>query len=276
MDAGVLANVERLEVEAVGADLEEKWIDEEFGEPMALVLFEAVAQDGEVGEELGGAGVGCEGSGAVDVGRGRGAFAEAGHHAGDEEADALVGEAADEGVLGGGGAGDADFVEVAVEERGESWGDGDLLGGAAELLEGVVEAAEVVADDEIAGHGEGGGGGFGGDEGVAVAIAADPGAEGDEQGEVGEGGDGSVGVFLGQRVADFGVEDGDCAEERGPVVIERHAHLVADAGAGGADVVGLPEGGDLGEQGRFERLEFGGGQRDAGRGAQAGRRCGGA
>ncbi len=257
VDAGVLADVEGLEVEAVGADFEEEGVDEELGEAVAVVLFEALAEDGEVGEEFGGAGVGGERGGA---GRGgAGAFAEAGHHAGDEEADALVGEAADEGVLGGGGAGDADLVEVAVEECGEGGGDGDLLGGAGELLEDVFEAMEVVAEDQIAGHGEGGGGGFGGDEGVAVAVAADPGAEGDEEGEVGEGGDPGFGELLGEGVADFGVEDGDGCEEGGLVVVEGHAHLVADAGAGGADVVGLPEGGDLGEQGGLEGCEFGGG-----------------
>ena len=60
VDAGVLADVERLEVEAVGADLEQERVDEHAGEAAAVVLEEAGAEDGEVAEEVGGAGVGAE------------------------------------------------------------------------------------------------------------------------------------------------------------------------------------------------------------------------
>jgi hypothetical protein len=38
VDAGVLADVEGLEVEAVGADFEEQGIDEEVGEALAAVV----------------------------------------------------------------------------------------------------------------------------------------------------------------------------------------------------------------------------------------------
>ena len=87
VDAGVLADVEGLEVEAVGADLEEERVDEQLGEAVAAVLEEAVAEDGEVGEEVGGAGVGASAgwvaSGTLDCGRG----SEAHHDAGDEQAE---------------------------------------------------------------------------------------------------------------------------------------------------------------------------------------------
>ena len=98
---------------------------------------------------------------------------EAHHDAGDEQADGFVGEALFEGGLAGG----AELGEVAVEQRGEFGGDGDLLGGAAELLEDVLQAAAVVGEEQRVGHGEGFARGLRGDEGVAVAVAADPGAE---------------------------------------------------------------------------------------------------
>ena len=53
------------------------------------------------------------------------------------------------------------------------------------------------------------------------------------------------------------------SKRRGAVVIERHANLVADGRPRAADVVGLPERGDLGEQGGFEHIELGRGQGDA-------------
>ncbi len=181
MDAGVLADVEGLEVEAVGADFEEERVDEEVGEALAAVLDEAVAEDGEIAEEIGGAGVGHErGVGRErDAGLRRGAQAH--HDAGEEQAGALVGEALFEGVLAGG----AELGEVGVEEGFDLGGDGDLLGGAAELLEDVLQAAAVVAEEQGVGHGEGVAGGLRGDEGVAVAVATDPGAEADELGECG-------------------------------------------------------------------------------------------
>ena len=116
-------------------------------------------------------------------------------------------------------------------------------------------------------HGEGVAGGLRGDEGVAVAVAADPGAEGDELGEFGRwesrGSSDARGVFGGEGGGYFGVEDGEGVEEAGLVVVEGHADLVADGGAGAADVVGLPEGGDLGDEVVLEGFELGLGDGDA-------------
>ena len=73
----------------------------------------------------------------------------------------------------------------------------------------------------------------------------------------------AAGVFGGEGGGDFGVEDGEGVEEGGLVVVERHADLVADGGAGAADVVGLPEGGDLGDEVVLEGFELGLGDGDA-------------
>ncbi len=48
----VLANVERLQVQAVGAHLEQQRVDQQLGEAVAAVLDERVAQSGEVGEQI--------------------------------------------------------------------------------------------------------------------------------------------------------------------------------------------------------------------------------
>ena len=111
------------------------------------------------------------------------------------------------------------------------------------------------------GHGERGARGARRDEGIAVAVAADPGAEGDEPGQLGE--VGLDAVLGGERGGHLGVEDGEGGEDGGLVVVERHADLVAHGGAGHADVVGLPEGGDLGDDLLLEGFELGLGHGDA-------------
>ena len=183
--------------------------------------------------------------------------AEAHHDAADEEAGGLEGEA----IFEGGVAGVAELVEVAVEEEREFGGDGDELGGAGDVVEDVLQAVAVVREEEVARHGEGLARGGGRDEGIAVAVAADPGAEADELREFGDVGGEAVLVF--ERAGDFGVEDGQGIEEGGLVVVERHADLVANRGAGLADVVGLPEGGDLGDDVLLEGFELGVGDGDA-------------
>ena len=54
------------------------------------------------------------------------------------------------------------------------------------MVEDVLQAAAVVGEQQGAGHGERLARGLRGDEGIAVAVAADPGAEADELGELGE------------------------------------------------------------------------------------------
>ena len=120
-----------------------------------------------------------------------------------------------------------------------------------------------MVEKERVGHGEGFASGFGSDERVAVAVAADPGAEGDELREIGEGWSGVVGEFGGEGGSYFSVEDGQRVEEGGLVVVEGHADLVTHGGAGGASIVGLPECGDFGGKVAFEGVELGVGDGDA-------------
>ena len=119
----------------------------------------------------------------------------------------------DERVLGRAGAGDADLVEVAAEALGKGERDVDLLGGAGELLKDIFEPAEIVMQRQLPRHGKRGDGGFWRDERVAVAVAADPGAEADEQRQIGQCGYVLVAELGGEGVADLGVEDGDGVEE---------------------------------------------------------------
>ena len=142
------------------------------------------------------------------------------------------------------------------------------------MLEYVLQAAAVVGEQEIVSHGEGFAGGLWCDEGVAVAVAADPRAEADKLGELADGGccvpfqfcgaaGIATGIFGGQGGGYFGVEDGEGVEEAGLVVVEGHADLVANGGAGAADVVGLPERGDLGDEVVLEGFEVRLGDGDA-------------
>ena len=113
------------------------------------------------------------------------------------------------------------------------------------------------------------------DEGIAVAVAADPGAEAEELGEL---------VRLRSRgrrracraSADFAIEAGQRVEDGDVVVVEAHLDLVVDGGAARADFVGLPEAGDLGADAAASRRASscsGTGMRSSWRGN---RRCGGA
>ena len=244
-------------MEAVGADLEQQRVDERLREAAATVLDKAGVQDGEVGDELRSAGVGLQ----RRAGRGRYGdlrrSAKAHHDAADEQADGLEGEAGLELGLAGG----AQLLHVAIEERGQLGRDGDLLGGTGELVGDVLQAAAVVCEEQAVGHGERGARGAGRDEGIAVAVSADPGAEGDERGQLGE--VGLDAVLGGEGGGHLGVEDGKRGEDGGLVVVERHAYLVAHGGAGHADVVGLPEGGDLGDDVLLEGFQLRLGHGDA-------------
>ena len=144
VDFGVLADVEGLEVETVGADFEQERIDKQLGKAVAVVGEQRVTQNGEIAEEVGGAGVGLERGGAGEWDGGLRCSAETHHDAGDEEAEAFLAEALGQRFDGAWLVGGAEFGEVAVEEGFELGRDGDLLGGAAELLEDVLQTTAVV------------------------------------------------------------------------------------------------------------------------------------
>ena len=111
----MLADVEGLEVEAVGADFQQQWVDEHLGEAMAVVLEEGLSEGGEVAEKVGCAGVWLEGGVGWDGNGGLRSGSEAHHDAGDEQAEGLVWETFGERVLAGG----AELGGVAVEECGD-------------------------------------------------------------------------------------------------------------------------------------------------------------
>ena len=91
-------------------------------------------------EKIGGARIGRQrGIGGKRNGRLR-RSAEAHHDAGDEQADGLVGKPLFEGVL----AGRAKLREIAFEQSGQLGRDRNLLGGAGELLEDVLQSAAIV------------------------------------------------------------------------------------------------------------------------------------
>jgi hypothetical protein len=86
---------------------------------------------------------------------------------------------------------------------------------------------------------------LGGNEGISVAVAADPGAELEDLGQ-GEWLDvKTVGGVKG--LGDLTVEAGESFKDGDVVVVEAHFDFVVDGGPAGADFVGLPEAGDLGE-----------------------------
>jgi hypothetical protein len=131
VDPGVLADVQGLEMEAIGADLEQEGIDVEAGESLAAIVDEARAQDGEVGDQFGSGCIGRErGAGGERDGDVRRA-AEAHHDAADEQAYGLKGEAVFKDDLACG----AQLREVGVDQFGELEGDGDDARGAGELIE---------------------------------------------------------------------------------------------------------------------------------------------
>ena len=89
----VLPDVESLEVQAVGADFDEQRIDEHLGETRAAIVDQRITEGGEIGEDLGGAGVGLERGVCWNRNGGLGAGSEAHHDAGDEQSNGLVWEA---------------------------------------------------------------------------------------------------------------------------------------------------------------------------------------
>ncbi len=120
-----------------------------------------------------------------------------------------------------------------------------LLRAGGEQVDDLVELALVVEQQMAAGQLQRIARDFGRDEGIAVAVAADPRAEAQHLGQleridlelVGRAkGRGDFAIELGQRV-----EDGDV------VVVEAHLDFVVNGGPARAHLVGLPEAGDLGE-----------------------------
>ena len=157
-------------MEAVGADLHQERVDQHLGEAVAMMLVQRIAEGGEVGEEFGGASIGCQGGVGRDGDGGLRRRPQTHHDACDQQTDGLVWEPFFKSVLASG----AELREVTMQEGGEFGRDRDLLGRTRKLFKDILQASAVVGQDERVGHAEGLARGLGGDEGVAVAVAADP------------------------------------------------------------------------------------------------------
>ncbi len=237
---GVFADVHGGELEAEGGQGADGAGEAAVGEEAAAVLAQGGLDDAQVVDELGGAEVVA----ALFVG---GALGEALlgvlqllPDAGGLEPVRLLGV---EALVAGADLGQP--LQVGLEGgqqfvRGARVADG-VGEEAAQLvdhLQGVVDAVFVLEDEDVPGH-------VGGDVGVAVAVAADPGAEGEGAGVVRELDAGALqlGGEVLQDVADgTGVEFVE--------VVDGVAGLVGGLGPYDAQFVGLPHQVDvLGEAG---------------------------
>lgn len=227
----VLAYVHGGELEAEGGQRADGAGEAPVGEEAAAVLAQGALDDPQVVEELAGAEVVA----ARDV---RGALGEALlgvlqllPDAGGLEPVGLLGV---EALVAGADLGEV--LQVGLEGGQQFLGGAGVADGvgkeAAQLvdrLEGVVDAVLVLEDEDVPGH-------LGCDVRVAVAVAADPGAEGEGAGVVGELDPGALqlGGEVLQDVADgVGVQLVQ--------VVDGVAGLVGGLGADDAQFVGLPD-----------------------------------
>ncbi len=132
-----------------------------------------------------------------------------------------------------------------VEPRGQRLGRGAVPAAHAEAAGQLLDRPAMPLHRQAAVQPERLGGDLGHDRGVAVAVAADPGGDGQPGGRRSE---------AGVVARDGGLEIGADARQQIPEdlvhEVEPGAHLVGDRGPGGAGPVGEPERGDL----RLERL----------------------
>lgn len=227
----VFAHVHGGELQAEGGEGADGAVHVALCEEAAAVLAQGGLDEGEVGEELGGAEV-------VAAFLVRDALGEA--LAGVEEllADARglepVGLFGVEPLVAGADLGEA--FEVGLEGGEEFLGGSGVADGVGEEaaqevdeFEGVGDAVLVLEDQHVAGH-------VGGDVGVAVPVAADPGAEGERTGARGQF-DADAAQFGGEVLQD--VADGAGVEF--VEVVDGVAGLVGGLGADHAQLVGLPD-----------------------------------
>jgi hypothetical protein len=149
---------------------------------------------------------------------------------GEAAADAVDGPAV--GFVGPGG----DVVAAPFGEQQQPVADGGELRRETELVLEGGEFVEVPVEDGLGGASGGEPDGVPGDVGVAVVVAADPGA-GPDDGRVGDAG----AVEFPQPAGDPAVEQRDLLQQADAVVAQADIDLVLDAGPDGADQRGLPE-----------------------------------
>jgi len=237
---GVFADVERRQMETGRRDRLHGRADAAAGSQLATVGGEGVRDEREIVEQF--APVGVVGPGLVG---GAGAGARAGvdqlrAHARQLEAVGLLGVAPQQPWVEARQA-----LEVSAErclQRGAGWcvasGDREVPHQPGDHLERVGHGVLVLELQHVAGD-------LGGDEGVAVAVAPDPGAQPDGRGAVAR-----RDTVLGAQRVELAQYRGQGVRDDGVEIVERVAGLVHGGGGGTAQLVGLPQQVDrLGEAG---------------------------
>ena len=135
------------------------------------------------------------------------------------------------------------------------FGDPSLAHGRADAFEQLPNFLDVVVENRRTGFVECFLNAVRGDEGIAVAIAANPGAEIYQRGKITFAEIESIDLM--ERVAKFLVEARQGVEQRHGEIFEPDANFVGDARPAQADFVGLPEFGDLRLDDRFAFEGFG-------------------
>lgn len=227
---GVLADVHGGELEAEGGEGADGAVHPAVGEQTSAVFAQGGLDEGEVREELAGAEVVAPGFVGRSLGEALLGVLELLPDAGGLEAVGLLGV---ESLVAGADLGQP--FEVGLERRQQFFGGARVADGVGEEtaefvdhLQGVVDAVFVLEDENVPGH-------LGGDVGVAVAVAADPGAEGEGARVVGELHADAL-QFRRQVLED--VADG--ARVEFVEVVDGVAGLVGGLGAYDAQFVGLP------------------------------------
>ncbi len=144
-------------------------------------------------------------------------------------------------------------VGICLRQGGSQFGsDGHEAVGHAEGAVEFCGAFAVAFHRQPAMEAQGLGGDGGGDEWVAVAVAAHPGGEGEEAGGWGEGG-----VMLRQGFVHSLVDVGQDVPDGAVQVVEARFYFVGDVGAGDATAAGGPQAGDFGRDLGYQSGAFG-------------------
>jgi hypothetical protein len=125
-----------------------------------------------------------------------------------------------------------------------------LLGAGGEQIDDQIELALVIDQQMAARKLECGAGNIGRDVRIAIAIAADPRAEAQDQGQFVRLDLNAVGCAQSRR--DFAIKLGQGLEDGNVVIVEAHLDLVEYSGPARAHLVGLPESCNFGQHQLFQ------------------------
>ncbi len=261
MNAGVLADVERVQVQPEGADHEQQRIDECFREAKAAVRGQTAAHHGEVFKEIARGTIGRQprqrGLQHFRIGVEFACRAlDAGPHTGQVTAVSFELKARAKG-LGVGVQLRLESLQPCLQfvahrqllRRG-----GQQIDGLLQPLIVVIEQPRARRQDRLPRH-------VRRDERIAVAIPADPRAEGQQQRQLGKL---EVEAVLAlQRSRDFLIQTRQRLKKGDVVIIEAHADFIGHRRLAAAHFIGLPQRGDLRGQRLFERGQLLIGNRNA-------------